>query len=602
MGEHQKEMMQMIKNRFQFKLYITYSVILSLILALAMFVFFSYNSTLLQENLEELVKEVSSMTCTRMEELLNDMDQQLKQLHASADFMNLAKELSDHDYEEDYFSRNAIKASEFRNNFTSILVTRSFGSSIAYISSQYNNMHVSISSQKQYSVANEELESLGIFQKAVESDAYQIYLPPHNSYWEEDKQVISVLRPVSDMFYTYGVLEYDCSVEEFNKIVEVSEEGRMYDLYLFDQNGSFLYTTDRENIGMNKIKDVLSEMGEDKTIISGNEIFTGKQSELTGWSVIISRDISDYQQEQKSLLSLICLIFLGGCLLLLFVLYYVTSKLMYPIQELRSNLLKHRGDEEIQLEIPESSDEIVMLGTTIEMMFNRMYRQNQLLLQTRERAQKAHMDAMEAQLNPHFLYNTLSIIGAYGMESGNRTVMQMCTELAQLLRYSITYTSEQVPLSYEMDNLRHYLYIMKMRHEHMLECSWELEDALDDVKVPKLILQPIVENCFQHGFKGVPPIWKIHIRSWKDDSYWHVAVSNNGHIFEEKQKVQLQERIKKIQESFHGEGDWNIGERQGYGLENTVIRLNLYYQGDERFRIISKDDWTTVEIGGKIKL
>ena len=89
---------------------------------------------------------------------------------------------------------------------------------------------------------------------------------------------------------------------------------------------------------------------------------------------------------------------------------------------------------------------------------------------------RTELRALQAQINPHFLYNTLSVIGMTGLASGNTDVSDMCTELSQLLRYSLSYTGQSVLLSQEIDNARHYLYIMKIRYEDDLKYEWQLDD------------------------------------------------------------------------------------------------------------------------------
>ncbi|OYP60243.1 hypothetical protein CG709_00220, partial [Lachnotalea glycerini] len=219
----------------------------------------------------------------------------------------------------------------------------------------------------------------------------------------------------------------------------------------------------------------------------------------------------------------------------------------------------------------------------------------------RQRALRAHYDAMEAQLNPHFLYNTLSVIGASALNTGNITVSKMCSELAKLLRYTISYSGKSVPLENEINNIQSYLFIMKTRHEDALECIWELDETINDIHVPKLILQPLVENCFQHGFQDIAPPWKIKIKSYQADGNWYVSVANNGSPFSIDKKEQLFQRFEQYKNSFFEEYDSNqFLEKQGFGLENTVIRLHIFYSGNEYFQISTQNQWTIITIGSKI--
>ena len=180
--------------------------------------------------------------------------------------------------------------------------------------------------------------------------------------------------------------------------------------------------------------------------------------------------------------------------------YGSDTNLTQPLRQLTDKLIRLEPGENIPA-LPGSVDnEIIFLTNAIQGYLSEIYDQNQRLTEERHRTLIAHYDAMEAQLNPHFLYNTLSVIGMTGLASGNTDVSDMCTELSQLLRYSLSYTGQSVLLSQEIDNARHYLYIMKIRYEDDLKYEWQLDDSLNDITVPKLILQPLIENCFQHGF------------------------------------------------------------------------------------------------------
>ena len=236
---------------------------------------------------------------------------------------------------------------------------------------------------------------------------------------------------------------------------------------------------------------------------------------------------------------------MGSLCLILFFLFWVSQSLTAPLRQLKEKLEKRGLESKVNLEVVTDNNEVTMLSETIENILNQIHIQNQKLISMKELALKAHMNALEAQMNPHFLYNTLSVIGTYGLENGNLRVARMCGELSNLLRYSMNYQNKTVSLQEELDNIRDYLHIMEMRYEHMLECTWDLAKMKEDIQVPKLILQPIVENCFKHGFK-------------------------------------------------------ELMDGTGVGLKNTMIRMHVYYQGKEHLRFFTEQGITVVELGGML--
>lgn len=286
----------------------------------------------------------------------------------------------------------------------------------------------------------------------------------------------------------------------------------------------------------------------------------------------------------------------------------MTHKLTKPLKQLTNQLMNLEPGRNINISQISSNNEITTLTNAVQAFLSEIYDQNQRLTEARRRTLKAHYDAMEAQLNPHFLYNTLSVIGMTGLSSGNTTVSTMCSELANLLRYSLSYTGQSVLLGQEITNTSSYLYIMKMRYEDDLIYSWDLNESLNALYVPKLILQPLVENCFQHGFQQteheILPPWKIRITSFSDDNYWYLSITNNGAPFKDEKLQQLQERLQHFKLPEYDESNFeDIIRRQGFGLENTILRLNIYYHGEEYFNVSTDTERgeTTVTIGGPLE-
>lgn len=249
----------------------------------------------------------------------------------------------------------------------------------------------------------------------------------------------------------------------------------------------------------------------------------------------MSTDTSNYLLSTRKLLLVTSFLFFSLFVIMSGFLYLVTNSLTRPLHQLTKQLRNLDPGRNINIEEISSNNEITMMTNAIQAFLAEIYEQNQRLTEAKKRTLQAHYNAMEAQLNPHFLYNALSVIGMTGLDTGNIKVSKMCSELANLLRYSLSYTGQSVRLEQEITNARTYLYIMKMRYEEDLLCEWDLDSSIDSLYVPKLILQPLLENCFQHGFQQteieILPPWIIQIRSWHDESKWYLSVTNNGAPF-----------------------------------------------------------------------
>ena len=181
----------------------------------------------------------------------------------------------------------------------------------------------------------------------------------------------------------------------------------------------------------------------------------------------------------------------------------------------------------------------------------------------------ARLDALRAQLNPHFLFNTLNAISTL-VEQDPRGVRRMIARLGDLLRHTLDDGGEQeIPLARELEMLRRYLDIMEVRFQGNLEVSIEADTSLDDALVPNLVLQPLVENAFRHGLAPMQTMGRVVVRAERDDGDLVLTVRDNG-------------------------GGPAKELREGVGLTNTRARLAQMYGARHRLTL------TTAEDGGAL--
>lgn len=588
------------KLSFRWKLYIIYGSIISGILIVTLSVFWVYNIRLLNKNMENAALDTLELSRGRLEDFLKDKDQRLQFFHTLPEFEQYIKALKEQGDSEGYYVNNPEEAEAIQKIFLSILATEENGSAVSYISEHYNNVYASVLGNYDRTLDNSRLRERIDLERWLEGEKNCYYVFPHEDYWYLGKQmVISVYRPVKDMFQTYGMLIYNVNVEQLNEILKTADS----QILILDTQSDIYYSTEggiEEGTGeLLSGMDKNAEEGYLKT--EGNYRYYYQQSKMTGWTLIMKQNISGYLQDRKYLTGIVLLALTVGSAAILGVLYVVSRQIANPLLQLKERLEGYKDQELIHIDVMTDNNEITLLGKTIENMVNEIVRQNQRLMDARELAHKAQMSAMEAQLNPHFLYNTLSIIGTYGLEQENMIIPQMCSELSNILRYSVSYSGKEVTLKDELQNITSYLYIMEMRYENMMECIWELEPRVEGAKLPKLVLQPIIENCFKHGFQNQRPIWIVKVRSWEENGEWRVAISNSGVEFNRKRVEAYLEAVRQFDTLGRTEFLYNgTDQKNGFGLRNTILRLHMFYHGKEHFAVYVKDGFTTVEIGGSI--
>ncbi|MEE0867663.1 MAG: histidine kinase [Clostridia bacterium] len=232
-------------------------------------------------------------------------------------------------------------------------------------------------------------------------------------------------------------------------------------------------------------------------------------------------------------------------------------------------------------------DEILELEESFDKMLERV---NKSLLQEKN----AYYMALQAQMNPHFLYNSLAVIGSLGAEDGSDRVASMCSELSDMLRYVTSYETVSVALREEVEHTKHYLSLMKARYEDYFSYNIDASQELMVMPVPKLFIQPLAENCFKHGFKTVAPPWRIEIKMTGTPRCWTLTIKDNGSGISD-------EKIKEIEAHIDSMLLKNyIDSEHGIGVANTIVRLKMTHNENIRYEI-KNDKGTVISIISKFQ-
>jgi ligand-binding sensor protein/two-component sensor histidine kinase len=197
--------------------------------------------------------------------------------------------------------------------------------------------------------------------------------------------------------------------------------------------------------------------------------------------------------------------------------------------------------------------------------------QSQLLQEAQERValqaalQETQLKALKAQINPHFLFNSLTLLSYTALEEGASRTEEIAYTLSDLLRYSLRNISSSVELGEEMEMIHQYLAIQKIRFGDRLESEIVLDPELERFEIPCMILQPLVENAIIHGAEPLTRPVKIMVKAYKENGRLHLEVSDNG-------RGMPPEMVETIRTgSFNGDG-------QSLGMQNVYQRLQNEYR------------------------
>lgn len=236
----------------------------------------------------------------------------------------------------------------------------------------------------------------------------------------------------------------------------------------------------------------------------------------------------------------------------------------------------------------DATDEVKELDRSIDAMMQRV--KSAVALE-----RKAYLNALQAQMNPHFLYNCLSAISSMCTLGQTRNIPKFCSRLAALLRYETTYGDKGTTLKDELDCAANYLELMKLRYNNDFEYRIEADEALLDLPMPRLMLQPVLENCFEHGFRDVAPPWRIAVHTSRENNRWCISIKDNGCGMDEETRQKILWQADSLMERPDSYSDLQIG---GLGLANTILRLRLMTDDDLLYDITSNSNGTVLTLKG----
>ena len=266
-----------------------------------------------------------------------------------------------------------------------------------------------------------------------------------------------------------------------------------------------------------------------------------------------------------------------------------TTRLTRKVRQISAENMLNHDSEQLRALTETVTSPVDRETHELENVFNAMMqklRENAAVeIALREGTLQAQLNALQTQINPHFIYNTLNIISARSMESGNYDVIEICDKFAQMLRYSTDTRSRTATVAEEIENVRNYLMLAKARYEENLEYSIDVPESLNSIVIPKLTLQPLVENALTHGYDGRNVLRKLSVSGQVKDNDLILEIRDNGNGFSDEMLDNLRSRIREIEE-----GKVSIESSGGHiGLVNTCLRLYYYSHGAMHVAIRNED-------------
>lgn len=354
-----------------------------------------------------------------------------------------------------------------------------------------------------------------------------------------------------------GVIVFDIKYEILERYLNSISFGKQIDNIIVDKNNNIIYYKDVKCFADKKCLAKFSEKNKNK-----DTYLYETQIENTNWNLRSLANTNDLVTLKKNFSHIVIIIFLVSLAFSSIITFIVITKILRPLIKLEN----HMQNFENNLREFHLSEKTGYEVQNLVEHFNVMVEKIKYL-------REYEIKALHSQINPHFLYNTLDTIIWMAEFEDNEKVISITKSLANYFRLSLSNGHEKIPLKDEIMHTKEYLFIQKQRYEDKLSYFFNIEDeSLLSIEVPKIIIQPIVENSIYHGIKNLSGNGIITIDVYRENSTVNISVKDNGIGFE---------KAKQFKKSKTG----------GVGFQNVDKRIKFYY-GKNYGVFINKDSKT----------
>ena len=594
---------------FQNRLFMTYAAVVVVVVVLFTAVLFLMTTDMNRRTERYHQQEIYQNNLGEIRSILLQMERLAEQVISNNEVLSSFIPLATDGDKGNYFEKNLIDSIRIGSLLSGINDTHTHVARI----SVFNDYGDYVSTGTLYETPDALLKTLGsgFFQDIKEKISEKISQSGdgvhitafHTDTWSSNPhlRLMSLYRPLS--FYTnvvYGMVDIQVSADVFADQPFWAAPNQAYTI--IDASGELVYPFAQgaqPNMDVPGLLSALAASGQDMVTVEqqwgGQDILVMAARVLpSDWVFVRALPMGELLRPyvNNTALILIASLLLLCCLLV--VMYYLSRRIAGPLQSL-SQTIAGVNLQNIQQAIETTSmsyttSELDALSRAFQSMLIRLDRSLSMEIQ-------AHMRALQSQMNPHFLFNMLSVIVESSEESNDKRTVSMCLKLSAMLRYIADYNGDYASLADELQHTRNYLDLMKDRYEDLFEYSIEATGELGSIEVPKMIMQPLAENCFSHGFQDCRPPWRIRIAVAAEQGRWHLRIMDNGSGITEEKIREIHDKVA-VYRSDVATNYKNL-RLGGMGLVNTLLRLSLSQNESVSFSISQTETGETmIEVGG----
>ncbi|ABX40913.1 cache domain-containing sensor histidine kinase [Lachnoclostridium phytofermentans] len=537
-----------------------------------------------------IVGQLSSETMSSLQMASDNINTLLKRMTSIALFVNSDKNIKG--LIEDETTADNLKNLDRINKFNSFIEniaynmmgTRCYITVITKSGNRYTNWNSSGPSSsaflEKYTPANLQNKSPGFIWSFLDEN-----------YIDSDKKAYPYILTLVKNIYDnsgkklYGTFIISIPEIELSNLTVSSSEQPKTQRAVIDKNNIVISSNQKEWIGK-PLSDIIStnipEEPKGYFITKGDSENIISYSHLDSMTIIDVKSYDSITKQLRVTTNRLLLFNFFFILLYLFISALIAKNLVNPIHRLSKKMLDTNFESPIEEPPKKRMDEIGILENTFYIMRENIYKLIQDNQEKEKKKRESDMKFLQSQISPHFLFNTLNTIRWAGINNNNQKVADMVLALSNLLRMTIVKENDLITISEEINTLRSYALIIQMRHSTQFELICNLPEELLTYHIPKLLLQPIVENSIIHGFENIDSEGIIEISSRTEDQFMILSIIDNGAGMD--------------LNSFDGKNKKEF-KFSGIGIKNIDERIKIYFGDKYGIKITSSiNQGTTVEL------
>ena len=435
-----------------------------------------------------------------------------------------------------------------------------------------------------------DISTIPWIEKVADTKGNFVLIESHKDDWglkENPEEVYSVVKKIQGE--NLGYIEIQKTYNDLKQILAIPDKEKK--IILMKNDGTILYFSkglDTEKyLGQLKREDGVYKV----EVHGGKELISLQSLKDSQVRLMLVENWDDAMDSLPNTFGMTLVITSAFLLFSVCFIIITADRLTRPLRKLRGKMEETELSNIGRKIVIESSDaDVQALAASYQRLLERL---ESSIIQEKKHAllqMQAQFDTLQAQVNPHFIYNVLNVISGRGIQNDDEVICDICGNLAAMLRYSTNVKERYATILQETDYLKNYVFILKARFENRLYVEIQIDEKIEKELVPKIMIHQLVENSIKHGYGSHTKNMEIRVKGYTTKKGWRLEVADNGDGISEAVLSKLEKSMKKVRSLIEEKKEMVELEIGGMGLANAYARMYLLYQERVIFDITNRSD------------